>query len=122
MPACGADSLGYGADAVQLRVLLSDRPIKLDTQSGLYFCFAAPTRASVDTFHANGPPPEAATTVRRALEQTTDLITTPVTRSIPTGIASKHIAPGSARPQSPPGVATKEQPMQRRERACLQSL
>lgn len=49
----GADSLGYGTDAVQLWVLLSDHPVKPDMHSGLHFCFAAPTRASVDAFHAH---------------------------------------------------------------------
>ncbi|CAB3671038.1 VOC family protein [Trinickia soli] len=49
----GADSLGYGAEAVQLWVLVSDRPVEPDMQSGLHFCFAAPTRASVDEFHAS---------------------------------------------------------------------
>lgn len=47
-----ADSLGYGADAVQLWISRSDRPVQPDMQSGLHFCFAAPTRASVDAFHA----------------------------------------------------------------------
>lgn len=47
-----ADSLGYGAHAVQLWISQSDRPVPPDMQSGLHFCFAAPTRASVDAFHA----------------------------------------------------------------------
>lgn len=47
-----ADSLGYGAAAVQLWISQSDRPVPPDMQSGLHFCFAAPTRASVDAFHA----------------------------------------------------------------------
>lgn len=58
-------SLGYGADAVALWVNESARPVPADTESGLHFCFAAPTRKSVDAFHAaalregggdNGPP------------------------------------------------------------------
>ncbi|MDX8436465.1 MULTISPECIES: VOC family protein [Mesorhizobium] len=58
-------SLGYGADAVALWVNEAARPVSADTESGLHFCFAAPTRKSVDAFHAaalrdgggdNGPP------------------------------------------------------------------
>ena len=58
-------SLGYGAEAVELWVNEAGRPVPADTDSGLHFCFAAPTRAGVDAFHAaalreggkdNGPP------------------------------------------------------------------
>jgi len=58
-------SLGYGAEAVALWVNEAPRPVQADTESGLHFCFAAPTRGSVDAFHAgalreggsdNGPP------------------------------------------------------------------
>ncbi|MDG4881411.1 VOC family protein [Mesorhizobium sp. WSM4884] len=58
-------SLGYGAEAVRLWVNEAGRPVPADTDSGLHFCFAAPTRAGVDAFHAaalreggrdNGPP------------------------------------------------------------------
>ena len=58
-------SLGYGAETVQLWVQDAGRPVPADNESGLHFCFAAPTRASVDAFHAaalreggkdNGPP------------------------------------------------------------------
>ena len=45
-------SLGYGADAVALWVNEATRPVPADTESGLHFCFAAPTRKSVDAFHA----------------------------------------------------------------------
>ena len=47
-----ATSLGYGADAVALWIGASDRPVPADDRSGLHFCFEAPTRASVDAFHA----------------------------------------------------------------------
>lgn len=47
-----AGSLGYGADAVFLWVLAVDRPVPADDASGLHVCLAAPTRASVDAFHA----------------------------------------------------------------------
>lgn len=58
-------SLGYGGDAVALWVNASDRPVLPDDGSGLHVCFTAPTRESVDAFHAaalrsggrdNGPP------------------------------------------------------------------
>jgi catechol 2,3-dioxygenase-like lactoylglutathione lyase family enzyme len=37
---------------VQLWVNVAARPLPADPQSGLHFCFAAPTRKSVDLFHA----------------------------------------------------------------------
>jgi catechol 2,3-dioxygenase-like lactoylglutathione lyase family enzyme len=61
----GADSLGYGGPDVVLWVNPADRPVPPDEKSGLHFCFAAPSRDSVDQFHAaalrtggkdNGPP------------------------------------------------------------------
>jgi catechol 2,3-dioxygenase-like lactoylglutathione lyase family enzyme len=42
-------SLGYGRKAVALWIGAAERP---DEKSGLHFCFAAPTRRSVDAFHA----------------------------------------------------------------------
>ena len=48
----GTDSLGYGRDAVGLWISRSARPVPADTESGLHVCFSAPTRASVDAFHA----------------------------------------------------------------------
>jgi catechol 2,3-dioxygenase-like lactoylglutathione lyase family enzyme len=45
-------SLGYGSEAVALWVNEAPRPVAADTDSGLHFCFAAPTRGSVDAFHA----------------------------------------------------------------------
>ncbi|CDX25820.1 Lactoylglutathione lyase [Mesorhizobium sp. SOD10] len=45
-------SLGYGAETVQLWVNDAGRPVPADMDSGLHFCFSAPTRASVDAFHA----------------------------------------------------------------------
>lgn len=47
------DMLGYGGDSVQLWISPSDHPVEPDMQSGLHFCFTAPTRSSVDTFYAN---------------------------------------------------------------------
>lgn len=48
----GADSLGYGKDAVALWALAVARPVPPDAASGLHICFAAPTRESVHAFHA----------------------------------------------------------------------
>jgi catechol 2,3-dioxygenase-like lactoylglutathione lyase family enzyme len=45
-------SLGYGRDAVALWISAAERPVPTDMKSGLHFCFTAPTRSSVDTFHA----------------------------------------------------------------------
>lgn len=45
-------SLGYGADRVFLWIGASERPVPADPASGLHLCFAAPTRAAVDAFHA----------------------------------------------------------------------
>jgi catechol 2,3-dioxygenase-like lactoylglutathione lyase family enzyme len=46
------DMLGYGADTVQLWISPTDHPVDPDMRTGLHFCFAAPTSASVDAFHA----------------------------------------------------------------------
>jgi catechol 2,3-dioxygenase-like lactoylglutathione lyase family enzyme len=46
------DSLGYGRDAVALWITSAERPVPADAKSGLHFCFDAPTRKSVDAFHA----------------------------------------------------------------------
>jgi catechol 2,3-dioxygenase-like lactoylglutathione lyase family enzyme len=59
------ESLGYGAEASSLWLLKAERPVSEDEKSGLHFCFVAPTRKSVEAFHAaairaggrdNGPP------------------------------------------------------------------
>lgn len=47
----GAESLGYGDKGVTLWISPAKHPVKPDMQSGLHFCFAAPTRKSVDAFH-----------------------------------------------------------------------
>ena len=44
-------SLGYGAEAIFFWISRVDSPVPADPKSGLHFCFAAPTRASVDAFH-----------------------------------------------------------------------
>jgi catechol 2,3-dioxygenase-like lactoylglutathione lyase family enzyme len=48
----GATSLGYGRDAVAFWIGVTERPVPADEKSGLHFCFDAPTRKSVDAFHA----------------------------------------------------------------------
>ncbi|MER8432188.1 VOC family protein [Mesorhizobium caraganae] len=45
-------SLGYGAQAAAFWVNDAARPVPADEKTGLHFCFAAPTRSSVDAFHA----------------------------------------------------------------------
>jgi catechol 2,3-dioxygenase-like lactoylglutathione lyase family enzyme len=45
-------SLGYGGDAVALWIGSTKDPVAADMKSGLHFCFTAPTRRSVDAFHA----------------------------------------------------------------------
>jgi catechol 2,3-dioxygenase-like lactoylglutathione lyase family enzyme len=61
----GQGSLGYGKEAVTLWISSTDRLVPADLNSGLHFCFAAPTRHSIDAFHTaalssggrdNGPP------------------------------------------------------------------
>lgn len=48
----GEDFLGYGATSTFLWISSSPSPVPADKDSGLHFCFDAPTRASVDAFHA----------------------------------------------------------------------
>jgi catechol 2,3-dioxygenase-like lactoylglutathione lyase family enzyme len=47
-----AGSLGYGRNGVALWISVAEKPVPADERSGLHFCFAAPTRKSVDAFHA----------------------------------------------------------------------
>ena len=44
--------LGYGSDGVALWISPTASPVPADPNSGLHFCFAAPNREGVDTFHA----------------------------------------------------------------------
>lgn len=48
----GETSLGYGDKSVALWIGVAPNPVPADEGSGLHFCFAAPTRDSVDAFHA----------------------------------------------------------------------
>jgi len=45
-------SLGYGGDSVALWINVAGRPVPPHEESGLHFCFNAPTRDGVDAFHA----------------------------------------------------------------------
>jgi catechol 2,3-dioxygenase-like lactoylglutathione lyase family enzyme len=45
-------SLGYGEKQAEFWVSAAERPVPADRQSGLHICFTAPTRASVEAFHA----------------------------------------------------------------------
>jgi catechol 2,3-dioxygenase-like lactoylglutathione lyase family enzyme len=44
-------SLGYGKEHAAFWISASPNPVPPDPQSGLHFCFTAPTRKSVDAFH-----------------------------------------------------------------------
>jgi catechol 2,3-dioxygenase-like lactoylglutathione lyase family enzyme len=44
-------SLGYGKEHAAFWINVSPSPVPPDPNSGLHFCFAAPTRGSVDAFH-----------------------------------------------------------------------
>ena len=45
-------SLGYGVDAAVFWLYAVDGPAPADNRPGLHLCFSAPTRRSVDEFHA----------------------------------------------------------------------
>jgi catechol 2,3-dioxygenase-like lactoylglutathione lyase family enzyme len=45
-------SLGYGRGVVEYWISTVQHPVASDPGSGLHFCFSAPTRKSVDSFHA----------------------------------------------------------------------
>ena len=47
-----AGSLGYGRKSVAFWISASETPVPANPGSGLHFCFDAPTRKSVDAFHA----------------------------------------------------------------------
>jgi catechol 2,3-dioxygenase-like lactoylglutathione lyase family enzyme len=44
-------TLGYGKESAALWISASESPVMPAPQSGLHFCFTAPTRASVDAFY-----------------------------------------------------------------------
>jgi catechol 2,3-dioxygenase-like lactoylglutathione lyase family enzyme len=45
-------SLGYGNEAPVFWIYSAERPAPADERSGLHFCFVAPSRKTVDAFHA----------------------------------------------------------------------
>ena len=56
---------GYGSGVIVFWIAAAERPVPADDKSGLHICFAAPSAAAVDAFHAaalrsggrdNGPP------------------------------------------------------------------
>lgn len=47
-----AGSLGYGSESPALWISAVEHPVPADPGSGLHFCFTAPSRRSVDEFHA----------------------------------------------------------------------
>jgi catechol 2,3-dioxygenase-like lactoylglutathione lyase family enzyme len=48
----GEGSLGYGRGAVAFWISVAEHPVPSNAKSGLHFCLTAPTRKSVDAFHA----------------------------------------------------------------------
>src|SRR6516164_2501998 len=47
-----ATGYAYGADTIAFYVMLAEHPVAPDEKSGLHICFAAPSTAAVDAFHA----------------------------------------------------------------------
>ena len=47
----GEGYLGYGGSSTFLWISQSSSPVPADKDSGLHFCFDAPSRAGVDGFH-----------------------------------------------------------------------
>jgi len=45
-------SLGYGNEAPVFWIYSAERPVPADERPGLHFCFIAPSRKTVDAFHA----------------------------------------------------------------------
>ncbi len=48
----GDEWLGYGDAAPVFWMSVAAQPVPANPKSGLHFCFTAPTRKSVDAFHA----------------------------------------------------------------------
>jgi catechol 2,3-dioxygenase-like lactoylglutathione lyase family enzyme len=47
-----AEALGYGENRAQFWMYAAKKPVPAHDQSGLHFCFDAPSRKSVAAFHA----------------------------------------------------------------------
>ena len=50
--ATAATGYGYGVKTIAFWVMLAEHPIAPDEKSGLHVCFAAPSAAAVEAFHA----------------------------------------------------------------------
>lgn len=48
----GDTSLGYGGETAAFWILAVPKPVPADAESGLHVCLSAPSRQSVDAFHA----------------------------------------------------------------------
>ena len=92
----GETSLGYGAKAVELWLGATKKPVKPDMESGLHFCFVAPTASRSTPFMPRRSRPAAPTTASPACAPTTARNTTRPSSSIPTATASRPTA-GSRR-------------------------
>jgi hypothetical protein len=85
--------LGYGTDAVAFWLLASPSPVPANADSGLHFCFAAPTRKSVDAFFIRPRSRRVAAIMESpTFARTSALATTLLSLSIPTATGSRPIA------------------------------
>src|SRR5829696_7771415 len=98
-----AASLGYGRDAAGLWILAAKNPVPAHDGSGLHLCFNAPTRKSVDTFHAAALTAGGRDNGAPGLAPITGRTTTPLSRSIPTATASRPTA--AAQRKALPGTS-----------------
>ena len=88
----GEGSLGYGRGTVALWISAAEHPGAADMQSGLHFCFTAPTPNSVDAFHAAALATGDGTTACPASAPTTVQAITRPSSLIPTATGSKRTA------------------------------
>ena len=48
------NTIGYGSERARFWVSQVERPVPADRESGLHFCFVAPSKEAVDAFYAAG--------------------------------------------------------------------
>lgn len=48
------NAIGYGSERARFWIIQVERPVPADRESGLHFCFIAPSKAAVEAFHAGG--------------------------------------------------------------------
>lgn len=48
------NTVGYGSERARFWVSQVERPVPADRESGLHFCFVAPSKAAVDAFYTAG--------------------------------------------------------------------